>query len=157
MAEPGIRRGLLLWTAACLMFAASAASGEVAVADVTRVIESSRPGIAGRAVLDELRGRLADELVRYAEKLGETPEAEAELSRRYAEAEAAYSAEVRRISEILTDVLRGAAQKWLKNNKRGVTVIIPADSALAASDGADVSDELLRQMDKIMVDFTQKR
>ena len=39
---------------------------------------------------------------------------------------------------------------------RGVTVIVPANGALAASPGADVSDELRRQLDRISIDFTKK-
>lgn len=61
-----------------------------------------------------------------------------------------------RVSALLTDALRSVAEKWLRGNKRGVTVIVPASGALAASPGADVSDELRRQLDRISIDFTKK-
>lgn len=61
-----------------------------------------------------------------------------------------------RVSALLMDALRSVAEKWLHGNKRGVKVIVLASEALAASPGADVSDELRRQFDKISIDFTKK-
>ena len=83
------------------------------------------PGRAGQAYVDGLRRRLDDEIKEYAEKLRTSSNVEALLAQRCAEAEAAYNAEMSRVSAMLMDALRSVAQKWLKGNKRGVTVIVP--------------------------------
>ena len=58
---------------------------------------------------------------------------------------------------MLMDALRSVAQKWLKGNKRGVTVIVPSNGALASSPGADVSDELRRLLDRVSIDFAKTK
>ena len=135
---------------------ASEAAAETAVADVARIIDSSLPGKAGQAFVDGLRRRLDAEIKEYAEKIRTSSNAEALLAQKCAEAEAAYNAEMSRVSALLMDALRSVAEKWLRGNKRGVTVIVPVNGALAASPAADVSDELRRRLDKISIDFTKK-
>ena len=139
-----------------VLMCASEAAAETAVADVARIIDSSLPGKAGQAFVDGLRRRLDAEIKEYAEKIRTSSNVEALLAQKCAEAEAAYNAEMSRVSALLMDALRSVAEKWLRGNKRGVTVIVPANGALAASTAADVSDELRRQLDKISIDFTKK-
>ena len=116
----------------------------------------SLPGKAGQAFVDGLRRRLDVEIQEYAEKIRTSSNVEALLAQKCAEAEAAYNAEMSRVSALLMDALRSVAEKWLRGNKRGVTVIVPVNGALAASPAADVSDELRRRLDKISIDFTKK-
>ena len=139
-----------------VLMCASEAAAETAVADVARIIDTSLPGKAGQAFVDGLRRRLDAEIKEYAEKIRTSSNVEALLAQKCAEAEAAYNAEMSRVSALLMDALRSVAEKWLRGNKRGVTVIVPANGALAASTAADVSDELRRQLDKISIDFTKK-
>ena len=143
----GKKRNLWLAAACMVLMCASEAAAETAVADVARIIDTSLPGKAGQAFVDGLRRRLDAEIKEYAEKIRTSSNVEALLAQKCAEAEAAYNAEMSRVS---------AAEKWLRGNKRGVTVIVPASGALAASPGADVSDELRRRLDRISIDFTKK-
>ena len=139
-----------------VLMCASEAAAETAVADVARIIDTSLPGKAGQAFVDGLRRRLDVEIKEYAEKIRTSSNVEALLAQKCAEAEAAYNAEMSRVSALLMDALRSVAEKWLRGNKRGVTVIVPVNGALAASPAADVSDELRRRLDKISIDFTKK-
>ena len=152
----GKKRNLWLAAACMVLMCASEAAAETAVADVARIIDSSLPGKAGQAFVDGLRRRLDAEIKEYAEKIRTSSNVEALLAQKCAEAEAAYNAEMSRVSALLMDALRSVAEKWLRGNKRGVTVIVPANEALAASPAADVSDELRRRLDKISIDFTKK-
>lgn len=152
----GKKRNLWLAAACMVLMCASEAAAETAVADVARIIDTSLPGKAGQAFVDGLRRRLDAEIKEYAEKIRTSSNVEALLAQKCAEAEAAYNAEMSRVSALLMDALRSVAEKWLRGNKRGVTVIVPANEALAASPGADVSDELRRLLDKISIDFTKK-
>ena len=152
----GKKRNLWLAAACMVLMCASAAAAETAVADVARIIDSSLPGKAGQAFVDGLRRRLDAEIKEYAEKIRTSSNVEALLAQKCAEAEAAYNAEMSRVYALLMDALRSVAEKWLRGNKRGVTVIVPANGALAASPAADVSDELRRQLDRISIDFTKK-
>ena len=146
----GKKRKLWLAAACMVLLCASEAAAETAVADVACIIDSSLPGRAGQAYVDGLRRR-------YAEKLRTSSNVEALLAQRCAEAEAAYNAEMSRVSAMLMDALRSVAQKWLKGNKRGVTVIVPSNGVLASSPGADVSDELRRLLDRISIDFAKTK
>ena len=137
-----------------VLMCASEAAAETAVADVARIIDTSLPGKAGQAFVDGLRRRLDVEIQEYAEKIRTSSNVEALLAQKCAEAEAA--AEMSRVSALLMDALRSVAEKWLRGNKRGVTVIVPVNGTLAASPAADVSDELRRRLDKISIDFTKK-
>ena len=152
----GKKRNLWLAAACMVLLCASEAAAETAVADVARIIDTSLPGKAGQAFVDGLRRRLDAEITEYAEKIRTSSNVEALLAQKCAEAEAAYNAEMSRVSALLMDALRSVAEKWLHGNKRGVKVIVLASEALAASPGADVSDELRRQFDKISIDFTKK-
>ena len=139
-----------------VLMCASEAAAETAVADVARIIDTSLPGKAGQAFVDGLRRRLDAEIKEYAEKIRTSSNVEALLAQKCAEAEAAYNAEMSRVSALLMDALRSVADMWLHGIIRGVMVMVLASVALGASPGAVVSDELRRQFDKISIDFTKK-
>ena len=153
----GKKRNLWLAAACMVLMCASEAAAETAVADVARIIDTSLPGKAAQAFVDGLRRRLDAEIKEYAEKIRTSSNVEALLAQKCAEAEAAYNAEMSRVSAMLMDALRSVAQKWLKGNKRGVTVIVPSNGALASSPGADVSDELRRLLDRVSIDFAKTK
>ena len=110
-----------------VLMCASEAAAETAVADVARIIDTSLPGKAGQAFVDGLRRRLDAEIKEYAEKIRTSSNVEALLAQKCAEAEAAYNAEMSRVSALLMDALRSVAEKWLRGNKRGVTVNRPRE------------------------------
>ena len=58
---------------------------------------------------------------------------------------------------LVMDALRKCAADWLKVNKKGVTLIVPANSALAYSAKIDVSDEILKKLNAVTIDFTARR
>ena len=61
------------------------------------------------------------------------------------------------MSALVMDALRKCANDWLKVNKKGVTVIVPAGSALAYSAKADVSGEILKKLNAVTIDFTARQ
>ena len=62
-----------------------------------------------------------------------------------------------RVTALVMDALRKCAQDWLKVNKKGVTLIVPANSALAYSAKIDVSAEILKKLNAVTIDFTAQR
>ena len=52
--------------------------------------------------------------------------------------------------------LRKVVDQWIKSNKKGVTVIVPANVALGFAKSADVSAEILKRLNTVTIDFTKK-
>lgn len=113
----------------CALFAAAPARAEVAVIEVARVIDESAPGKAGQKYVDNLRASLNAE----------------------------YGREHARVTALVMDALRKCAEDWLKVNKKHVTLIVPANSALAYSAKIDISAEILKRLNTVTIDFTAKR
>lgn len=64
--------------------------------------------------------------------------------------------EVARVTALVMDALRKCAADWLKVNQKQVTLIVPANSALAYSAKIDVSAEILKKLNAVTIDFTKK-
>lgn len=52
--------------------------------------------------------------------------------------------------------LRKIVADYIKTNKKGITVVVPAHGTLGFAQGADVSAEILRKLNAVAVDFTKK-
>ena len=146
-----------LLLAVCALAAAAPARAEVAVIEVARVIDASAPGKAGQKYVDNLRASLNAEFERFRQKNAKAKNAAQLAAQKQAELNAEYGREHARVTGLVMDALRECAADWLKVNKKGVTLIVHANSALAYSAKIDVSDEILKKLNAVTIDFTARR
>ena len=146
-----------LLLAVCALAAAAPARAEVAVIEVAQVIDASAPGRAGQKYVDNLRASLNAEFERFRQKNAKAKNAAQLAAQKQAELNAEYGREHARVTALVMDALRKCAADWLKVNKKGVTLIVPANSALAYSAKIDVSDEILKKLNAVTIDFTARR
>ena len=147
--------------AAALLLAFCAFAGpafaEVAVVDVARVINASAPGKAGQKYVDNLLASLNAEFERFKQKNAKAKNAAQLTAQKQAELNAEYGRERDRVSALVMDALRKCANNWLKANKKKATVIVPASSALAYSADTDISREVLKRLNTVVIDFTARQ
>ena len=141
----------------CALAAAAPARAEVAVIEVAQVIDASAPGRAGQKYVDNLRASLNAEFERFRQKNAKAKNAAQLAAQKQAELNAEYGREHARVTGLVMDALRECAADWLKVNKKGVTLIVPANSALAYSAKIDISNEILKKLNTVTIDFTAKR
>ena len=141
----------------CALAAAAPARAEVAVIEVARVIDASAPGRAGQKYVDNLRASLNAEFERFRQKNAKAKNAAQLAAQKQAELNAEFGREHARVTALVMDTLRKCAADWLKVNKKHVTLIVPANSALAYSAKIDVSAEILKKLNAVTIDFTAKR
>ena len=130
---------------------AAPAFAEVAVVDVGSV-----PGKEGQQYIDNLRKSLNDELAAFAKSASKDKDAAQKTAQKQAELNAQFNAEYSRVSGLMAEEVRKAVAGWLKANKEGVTVVVPAGSALGFKPDADVSREILKRLNRVKIDFSKK-
>ena len=135
---------------------AAPAFAEVAVVDVARVIDASAPGKAGQKYVDNLKASLEAELERFVNKTAKDKDAQAKAANKQAELNAQFAAEYDRVTARVMDELRKVVAQWIKTNKKGITVVVPAHTALGYAPAADVSGEILKKLNAVAIDFTAK-
>ncbi len=141
----------------CALAAAAPARAEVAVIEVAQVIDASAPGRAGQKYVDNLRASLNAEFERFRQKNAKAKNAAQLAAQKQAELNAEYGREHARVTALVMDALRKCAEDWLKVNKKAVTLIVPANSALAYSAKIDISDEILKKLNAVTIDFTARQ
>ena len=141
----------------CALFAAAPARAEVAVIEVAQVIDASAPGRAGQKYVDNLCASLNAEFERFRQKNAKAKNAAQLAAQKQAELNAEYGREHARVTALVMDALRKCAEDWLKVNKKAVTLIVPANSALAYSAKIDISDEILKKLNAVTIDFTARQ
>lgn len=141
----------------CALAAAAPARAEVAVIEVAQVIDASAPGRAGQKYVDNLRASLNAEFERFRQKNAKAKNAAQLAAQKQAELNAKYGREHARVTALVMDALRKCAEDWLKVNKKHVTLIVPANSALAYSAKIDVSGEILKRLNAVTIDFTARQ
>lgn len=139
-----------------MLFPSFAEAGEIAVVEIARVIDGSAPGKAGQRYVDKLKASLEDELERYRKSVAKDKDAAEKTARKQAELTAQYRAEYARVTDLVTAELRKVIAQWLKTNKKGVTVILPAHETLGFAKGADISKEIMAKFNAVAIDFTKK-
>ena len=139
-----------------LLASAPALCGGTAVVEVARVIDASAPGKAGQRYVDELKASMEAELERYKISVAHDGDAEAKLARRQAELTERFRSEYARVTAMVTAGLRKVIAEWIKTNKRGVTVVLPAHEALGYAQDANISAEILRKFNGVVIDFSKR-
>lgn len=138
------------------IFPSLSEAGEVAVVEIARVIDGSAPGKAGQKYVDKLKANLEAELERYKKSVAKDKDAAEKTARKQAELTAQYRAEYERATNLVTAELRKVIAQWLKTNKKGVTVVLPAHGTLGFAKGADISKEIMAKFNAVTIDFTKK-
>lgn len=148
---------LMLAAVSLLFFSASPAiCGETAVVEVARVIDASAPGKAGQNYVDKLKADLEEELERYKARVAKDKDAQAKIARKQAELSEQFRREYARVTETVTAALRSVIADWLKTNKQGFTIVLPAHETLGCAENANVSAEILQRLNGVVIDFTKK-
>lgn len=140
----------------CALALCAPASAEVAVVDVAQVIDSSAPGRAGQKYVDNLKASLEAEFARYKKSAAKDKDAQEKTAKKQAELTAQFRAEYARVTNMITAELRRIIADYIKTNKKGITVIVPANDTLGFSPAADVSREILAKLNGAAMDFTKK-
>lgn len=135
---------------------AAPAFADIAVVDVARVIDASAPGKAGQKYIDNLKASLEAELERFVKKTAKDKDAQAKAANKQAELNAQFAAEYDRVTARVMDELRKVIAQWIKTNKKGISVVVPAHTALGYAPAADVSGEILKKLNTVAIDFTAK-
>lgn len=136
--------------------ASPASADGTAVVDVTRVIDASAPGKAGQRYIDGLKKELDAELEKFKKESQGTKDAAARLAQKESELGARYRAEYSRVTGLLLNELKRAVNGWLKDNKKGINVVLPASAALGFAPETDINAEILRRLNAAAVDFGRR-
>ena len=147
-----MKTALMLLLVLCALAAAVPARAGVAVVNVAEVIDSSAPGKAGQKYVDNLKNALEGELKRFREKNAKVKDGQQKIARKQAELNGEYQREYNRVSALIMTALRNSVQDWLKSNKKGVTAVIPANTALGYTKGADISKEILLKLNAVKME-----
>ena len=138
---------------ACAALACTASfAADYAVVDIARVFAESAAGKAASAHVEEVRKILqkgADDILTLEKKNagGEVPEYKLqEIQERI---DRFFNAQSSAVDSIIEAEVKAACSEWLKKNKgRKVDLIISKQLTLANSDSIDVTDGIVKEMDK---------
>ena len=125
----------------------------LAVVDVERVFRESAPGKAGEAHLLQARDILQkgfDELRALYKDRENTPEAEAALREGQAALERQFAADRLAVRQVLAAHLENVVRVWFAANGKSSAIhaVAPASSFFAYSPALDVTEAVMREMDK---------
>ena len=125
----------------------------LAVVDVERIFRESTPGKAGEAHLTQARDILLkglDELRAIYKGMEEKPEAKAALREGQAALDRQFAADRLAVWQVLTAHLEHAIRIWFGVNAQGASInaVAPASALFVYSPALDVTDAVMREMDK---------
>ncbi len=147
-----MRKSLLsaLFAATVLALAAATSqAADVAFVDVVKVANDCTSGKSAQKILDDMKAQLEAELKKYAETekdVQKVQQRQMELNRRF-------QIEQARVSNLVVQRIRAVAERWLQRNRKNYSALLPIDRALAVDSSADVTDEILRLMNRELIDF----
>ena len=139
-----------------LIFSIPSFATEVAVVNVARVIDSSAPGKAGQRYIDDLEKRLNAELEQYRKTVAKDKDAEAKITQKRVELNVQFKNEYLRVTNLISSELKKVISQWIKNNKKGVTVVLPAHEALGFADSVDISRDIQLRFNSVKINFSTK-
>ena len=145
-----------VWCAALLvwaLFSGAAWAESLAVVDVERIFRESVPGKAGEAHLAQARDILQkglEELRALYKGKEETVEAKAALRDGQAALERQFAADRHAVRQVLSAHLENVVRVWFAVNVKGsaIRAVAPASVFFAYSPALDVTDIIMREMDK---------
>lgn len=139
-----------------LIFSIPSFATEVAVVNVARVIDSSAPGKAGQRYIDDLEKRLNAELEQYMKTVANDKDAEAKITQKRVELNVQFKNEYLRVTNLISSELKKVITQWIKTNKKGITVVLPAHEALGYAGSANISRDIQLRFDSVKINFTPR-
>ena len=146
-----------VWCAALLVvwffFSGVARAEGLAVVDVERIYRESAPGKAGEVHLAQARDILQkglDELRTLYKGREETAEAKNVLREGQAALERQFAADRLAVRQVLAAHLENVVRVWFAANAKGsaISAVAPASTFFIYSPALDVTDAVMREMDK---------
>jgi outer membrane protein len=136
-----------------MFFCGVAQADKLAIVDVERIFRESEPGKAGEAHLKQARDILQkglDEARALYKGQEDTPKARAELRNAQAALERQLAADRLAVRQVLTTTLEKVVRAWFDGpGQRAATrAVAPASAFFAYSPTLDVTDAILREMNK---------
>ena len=134
-------------------FCGEARAEGLAVIDVERIFRESAPGKAGEAHLQQARAILQkgmDELRLLYKGREDTAEAKTALREGQAALERQFAADRLAVRQVLMAHLENVVRVWFAANAKGsaLRAVVPANALFAYSPALDVTDAVMREMDK---------
>ena len=134
-------------------FSGPALAEGFAVVDVERIFRESVPGKAGEAHLGQARGILQkglDELRNLYKGKEDTAEAKTALREGQAALERQFAADRLAVRQVLAAHLENVVRVWFAANaqRSGTRAVIPASALFAYSPTLDITDAIMREMNK---------
>lgn len=152
---------LPLLLAAALMSSAcdssqSNSNVKIAVADISRLMADSVPGKAGIKFLESRRAGFQKELDDIQEKLKSKEEqddsAMGELQMSLSRSQQQLQAEGQNVAAILFETLQRVLDRF--REAEGYTLILGQDTVASFAKAVDVTDAIMKELDKEAIDFT---
>ena len=137
-----------------LAFCSGAAQGaDLAVVDVERIFRESVPGKAGEAHLAQARDVLQkgfEELRGFYKGKEDTAEARVALREGQVALERQFAADRLAVRQMLTAYLENVVRVWFAANAQrlAISAVVPASALFAYSRALDVTEAVMREMDK---------
>ena len=123
---------IALCAAACFTaFAAPARAAEVAVLDVARVIDASKPGKAAQRYVDELKVKLEAELESYKKSSAGKSDSAQLIAQRQRQLTERYQAEYARVTTLVRSRLDETVVKWLNSSGGEIRYCLICQEALS--------------------------
>lgn len=136
--------------AGLLLATLPADAANMAVVDTARVLAESRPGKAGEAHLQKVRGVLQqglDDLKNAYRGKENTREAQAALQSGYVALERQMAAERQAVLQVLGKALDEAVKEWRTANGK-YDIVISRQTLLDSAPSVDVTGAVMKEMDK---------
>lgn len=134
---------------------ASFAAGNCAVVDVQKIFNESKPAKAAAKHMTDVQSVLQNAMNTVL-SLNAGREQNPDAQRAVAQSQEAlnnqYNIELREVNITLQQELRKAVNTYLAGNKK-IDVILPSVSALGFKDAADVTDGVMKEINKLTPEF----
>lgn len=127
--------------------------GTVGVVNTSRVYQESDAGKAGVKYLESLHGEMQGELTKMQEELQKNPgeDTTRKFQQLYAELQQRLGAEQQQVITKLNESLQRVLDSY--RAQKGLDVIIGSETVLSASPAADITNEVIAEMNKTQVSF----
>ncbi len=130
-------------------------NGKIAVVNTDKVFQESNAGKAGITYLDNLSKELQDELISLqssAEKEKNKKAAQDALQLKLRDAQQRFSAEQQQVMNKISELYQQSMEKSRKTSK--VDVILNSEAALSIDPKADITQQVIDEMNRTPVTFS---
>ena len=83
-------------------------------------------------------------------------DAEAKITQKRVELNVQFKNEYLRVTNLISSELKKVITQWIKTNKKGITVVLPAHEALGYAGSANISRDIQLRFDSVKINFTPR-